>query len=60
MRKVLERGIGVFMSRCKRVIGEGNWCFYESMQEGYPMVKEAAAFLKRPNFGSALFLYNCY
>jgi hypothetical protein len=30
------------------------------MQEGYPMVKEAAAFLKRPNWGSALFLYNCY
>jgi len=20
--------------------GEGNWCFYEWVQEGYPMVKE--------------------
>ena len=34
----------------KKSIGEGNWCFYEWVQEGYPMVKETVLELTDEEF----------
>jgi hypothetical protein len=34
----------------EKSIGEGNWCFYEWVQEGYPMVKETVLELTDDEF----------
>ena len=44
-----ENGDGAW-TWIEKSIGEGNWCFYEWVQEGYPMVKETVLELTDDEF----------
>jgi hypothetical protein len=44
-----ENGDGAW-TWIEKSIGEGNWCFYEWVQEGYPMVKETVLELTDEEF----------
>ena len=45
----VESGDGAW-TWIEKSIGEGNWCFYEWVQEGYPMVKETVLELTDEEF----------